>query len=194
MFNKKLLTSILCFCLVMLGIGIVAAALIPAPAAPRYAAYSVAMVADPQQDITQIAVTLGLGGLLILIGLFGLWLANRIKNDPNTSEPVRKILNVLTSYGYMALFAGESLGLKALKNTSQALEGADKAKIAAATYGTLPEHVQIGKITFNVREFINPETWSTFVEGLFQKTDAFVLANETYLKKQVDAFRGGNTG
>lgn len=128
-------------------------------------------------------------GVLLLLGIL------LIRWRRNAKDPrIEAILQALQPLALKAIFAGESLALQALQTVDTKLTGADKKLIADSTYALLPTAITVLGVTVNPKSLIDYATWSQFVDRVFMETDAFVHANEEFLKKQVEALVGGENG
>jgi hypothetical protein len=113
-----------------------------------------------------------------------------------TNPAVDDILNALTPWLYKAIIAGEHAALRGMEETDAVLQNMDKAKVANSLYDLLPAVIvlpnglplPVGRL----KVLVPRETFASWVKDAYDDTHAFILANETYLRSQVDALTHSN--
>lgn len=137
-------------------------------------------------NLTQIAVLLAVGGLLILGGIAVLNILSKLK--ASATPPVQVILDALIPWAQKAIVAGEKAASEALDEVDRELDGIDKAAVADSIYNLLPEFINVGGVsipTSLVKHLVTREMFSDLVKRVYDETDAFIERNSDYLKKQI---------
>ncbi len=135
-------------------------------------------------------VSLALGALVIVGTLLALAFITELRHR-TTNPAVDDILNALTPWLYKAIIAGEHAALWGMEETDSVLQHTDKARVANSLYDLLPAVIllpnglplPIGRI----KALVPRDIFAVWVKDAYDATHAFILANETYLRSQVDA-------
>lgn len=135
-----------------------------------------------------ILVGLGLGGLLILGGVLWLSLTRSKTNNPTLDA----VISAVTPYVYRGILAGEYAVQWAEDAAIAQIDAADKKAVADSLYSLLPDTLMIPGFPFPLpasvlKRIVTQEIFEKLVKDAFDSADAFILANEKYLKAQIDA-------
>lgn len=139
-------------------------------------------------SIIDLAVLLGVGGLLILAGIAIVNILGKVRES--ATPTVQAILDALIPWAQKAVLAGERATIEGLDEIDRQLDGTDKAAVANSIYDLLPEFVNVaGKPipTSLIKHLITREMWADLVKRVFEEGDAFIERNRDYLKKQIPA-------
>lgn len=139
-------------------------------------------------SIIDLAVLLGVGGLIILAGIAIVNILGKVRES--ATPTVQAILDALIPYAQKAIVAGEKLAVAGLDDIDHQLDGTDKAAVANGIYDVLPDVLYIaGRAipTTLVKHLITREMFADLVKRLYDETDAFIERNRDYLKKQIPA-------
>lgn len=146
-----------------------------------------------------IAVAVAFGGLL-LAGAGAVYsIVQKLKAGPDgvvgTADDVPAISSVesaVAPYVYSAILAGEKLAFQGLDQLKLQLASEDKKAIADSFYNLLPDVIYIAgqavPLTL-VRRILPVEDFERMVKEAYDRADALIQRNETYLKSQTDKFK-----
>lgn len=146
------------------------------------------------QVVTIIAVTLAVGGSLILAGIAVSNILSILRKD--ATPTVQAILDALLPYAQKAIVAGEKLAVEGLDQIDRELDGTDKAAVANSIYNLLPDVIYVaGRAipTTLIKHLIPPEDFAALVKRVYDETDAFIERNRDYLKKQIPAIASASS-
>ena len=134
-------------------------------------------------------VSLALGALVILGTILALAFITEFRQS-NQNPAIEDILKALTPWLYKAIIAGEHAALWGMEEIDVAIQNTDKARVANSLYDLLPDVIvlpnglplPIGKL----KSLIPRETFAEWVKDVYDGTHEFILANEDFLRSQVD--------
>jgi hypothetical protein len=104
------------------------------------------------------------------------------------SPTAQQAIDALGYWVGLAIFAGEKIVVNALDQAEAYLAGIDKKAVADSLYALIPSVITYGELKFStdiIKRLVPKEEWQRLVEDAYDKADAFLQANEQFLKDQI---------